>query len=815
MIGSIAQDIRFCFRMLLRNPGFSVVAILTLALGISINSAVFSIVHAVLLRPLPIPEWDRLVAVSSTVQRENLERRGVSYADYLDWREQNTVFEEMGAYADDSFTLTGIGQAEQVEAETVSASYFSLMGAKPVVGRAFLPHEERLPLSEVPVLIGHAFWLRHFGKDSGVIGKIIQLDEQNFRIAGVLPESFSGIDGDTEVWIPIPAYSLLGDARLVENRGSRWIDVLARLKPQVTKEQAAAEMSAIAQRLQKQYPPTNQDYGTTVIPLREEFFGETKPLLLTLLGAVAFVLLIACANVANLLVARATARQKEMALRAALGAGKNRIIRQLLTESVMLSFTGGAFGLLLAILFVKLLITFNPVQLPSFVKVELDTPVLLFTLAICLTSGILMGLVPALHASRRDLHGAIKESAANTTGSSLGKDVRNFLVVSEVALAVLLLIGAGLLARSFQRIQNIPLGFVPEQRVAMRISLPRLKYEGEKAWLFSQVLLEKIEAIPSVRSAALTSDIPLEGSSSASILNLQDKVLDRGVRVYVHAVSPKFFSTTGIPLTAGRSFQSTDTSDSLPVAIVSEKMVRRYWSKENPIGKRVKFGRTLSEERPWITIVGVAAEVKHRTIREDPVAAPEDPEIYLPLSQRVTRNAGLIVRTEKDPASIIASLRKEIQALDADIPVFAVTTMQELVRNGTSGSRFSAFLMIVFGALALMLSAIGIYGVLTFHVTQRTREIGVRLALGATRLSVFSMILRHALLLTVIGLGLGLLAARGLSGLLSAQLYQISPNDPFIFGSIPLILLLVAFIAILIPARRAMTVEPVVALRME
>ena len=349
----------------------------------------------------------------------------------------------------------------------------------------------------------------------------------------------------------------------------------------------------------------------------------------------------------------------------------------------------------------------------------------------------------------------------------------------------------------------------------MRIALPRLKYEKEKAWQFSSLLLERIESIPSVRSAALTSDIPLEGSASASIINIQDKLLDHGIRIYVHAVSPKFFSTTGIQLKTGRPFQSADTFDAIPVAIVSEKFAQRYWKNENPIGKRVRFGRTPSTENPWITIVGVASEVKHRTIVEDPFSSPDDPEIYLPLSQRVYQNVGLIVRTEKDPALISETLRKEIQAMDQDIPVFDITTMKELVKNETAESRFSAFLMIVFGALALALSAIGIYGVLTFHVTQRTREIGVRLALGASRFAVFKMILRQALLLTVIGLILGLLAASGLSGLLAAQLYQIAPMDPFIFSAIPFLLLLVAFIAILIPARRAMIVEPVVALRME
>ena len=814
MIASLVQDVRFAVRMILKNPGFSVIAILTLALGISINSAVFSIVNAVLLRPLPVQDWKRTVVIATVVQREALERRGNSYKDYLDWRDQSKTFDEMAAYTNDTLSLTGLGQAQQIRAEFVSQSYFSLVGVKPVLGRTFLPQEEKVPLSEPPVLIGHAFWVRHFGKDRSIAGKMFQLNEQHFRIAGVLPEGFSGMDGETELWIPFAALPLLGEPKLVENRGTRQIDVLARLKENVSIDQASVEMSTIAKRLEQQYPESNQEYGAIVVPLREEFFGETKPLLYTLFGAVLFVLLIACANVANLLVARASARQKEIALRTALGAGKNRIMQQLLTESVLLSVVGGAFGWVLASVFVKLLVLLNPVQLPAFVKVELNFPVLIFTLLICGACGILMGLAPAFHASRRDLQDAIKESSSNTTGSSFGKDVRNVLVISEVALAVLLLIGAGLLARSFLRIQKIPLGFTPEKRVAMRLALPRIQYEAQKAWQVSNLLLERIESIPSVRSAAMTSDIPLEGRASASIFSLENPVVPSGIRAYVHEVSPDFFSTTGIPLKSGRSFQSIDTTDSLPVAIVSEKFVQRYWKNENPIGKRLKFGRATSVERPWITIVGVASEVKHRTIVEQP-ETPDDPEVYLPLSQRVNHYIGLIVRMEKEANSIFASIRKEIQSVDPDIAIYDEVMMQQLVRNGTAGSRFIAFLMIVFGALALTLSAIGIYGVLTFHVTQRTREIGLRMALGASRFNVFKMILRHALLLTGLGLIIGLLAAQGLSGLLAAQLYQISPTDPLIFASIPVVLLAIAFIAIAIPARRAMIVEPIVALRTE
>ena len=801
--------------MLRKNPGFAVIAILTLALGISINSAVFSIIHAVLLRPLPVADGDRAVVVATVVQREVLERRGNSYLDYLDWRAHSTSFEEMVAVTDNDLTLTGLGQAEQVVTEFVSHNYFSFTGIAPVLGRTFLPQEEKPPISDPSVLISYAFWDRHFGKDQNIPGKIIRLNEQPFRIAGIMPEHFAGIDGETDAWVPFASLALIGEPALVDNRGTRHMDVLARLKSNVSVEQATGEISSIAKRLQKMYPDTNDGYDAIVIPLREEFFGETKPLLYTLLGAVLFVLLIACANVANLLVARASAREKEIALRTALGAGKERIIRQLLTESVILSLVGGIFGWILALFFVKLLVALNPVQLPAFVKVELNLPVLIFTFIVCASCGILMGLVPAFHASRRDLQDAIKQSATNTTASPLGRDVRSFLVISEVALAVLLLIGAGLLARSFLRIQQIPLGFAPEKRVTMRLSFPRVKYAEEKASQISNLLLERLESIPSVHSAALTSDIPLEGSASASIFSMEYPPQERGIRAYVHAVSPNFFEATGIALKTGRSFQPSDTKDSLPVAILSEKFVERYWKNENPIGKRLKFGRTPQAQRPWLTVIGVVPEVKHRTIVEDPESAPDDPEVYLPLSQRIDNNVGLIVRTEKEPADMIATIRAEIRAMDPDIAIYDETTLEDLVRNGTAASRFSAFLMIVFGLLALTLSAIGIYGVLTFHVTQRTREIGLRLALGATRLNVFKMILRRALLLTGIGLAIGLIAALGLSGLLTAQLYKISPNDPLIFSSIPFVLLVVALFAISVPAWRAMRVEPAMALRNE
>ena len=814
MMNSILQDVRYCLRMMAKNPGFSVVAILTLALGISINTAVFSIVNAVLLRPLPVRDADRAIAIETVVEREVQERRGTSYQDYLDWRNQSRSFEEMAAYTNETLTLTGLAQAEQIPSEAVTNSYFIVVGLKPLLGRTFLPQDEKLPVADPPVVISHALWIRKFGQEANAIGKTLRLNEQSFRIVGVLPPGFSGMDGGRDMWFPIAAYTLLGEPGLVEKRGTRYIDVVGRLSSGVSVEAASQEISAIAKRLQKAYPDSNQDYDAIVVPLREEFFGETKPLLYTLLGAVFFVLLIACVNVANLLVARASSRQKEMALRTALGASKNRILRQLLTESVLLSLISAGVGSILALFLIQLLVILNPVPLPAFVKIQLDLPVLLFTLVICVASGILMGLAPAFHTTRRDLQDTIKESASNATGSSFGKDVRGFLVITEVALAVLLLIGAGLLARSFIRIQQIPLGFESRNRVVARISLPRVKYQEEKAWQITNLLLERMESLPSVHSAAFTSDIPLERRASASIFTLENAAISTGIRAYVHDVSPKFFSTTGISLKQGRAFDSTDTKNSLPVVIVSEKWVQRYWKNQNPIGQRIKFGRTPSSERPWLTVIGVAGEVKHREIVAS-ADSPDDPEVYLPLSQRSAYNVGFIVRTQTEPSALIATLRKEIQSIDPDIPIFNETTLEQLVADGTAGSRFITFLMILFGALALVLSGIGIYGVLTFHVAQRTREIGLRMALGATRMSVFKMIFRHAIFLTVIGLTIGLLAAQGLTKFLTTQLYQISPSDPLTFFSIPLILLTIAFLAIVVPARRAMAVQPVVALRME
>lgn len=799
--------------MLVKRPGFSVIVLLTLALGIGANTAIFSIVNAILIRPLPMPHPERLVAVSSTVKRENVERRSVSYPDYIDWRAQNDVFDEMAAYEGTSFALAGGSGAEHVEGELVTAGYFWLLGVEAIIGRTLEMSDEKFNSAPV-VVISNGLWKRRFGSDPAWIGRTMNLDEKVFTIVGVLPEGFAGLDDDTEVWMSMSTVPLFEDSNALEMRGRRSLSVIARLKQGVPIEQAQSAMNTITRRLEQDYSRSNLNYGALLIPFRDEILGDTKSAILMLFGAVIFVLLIACANVVNLMLVRTTGRLKELTLRVALGASRKRIILQLVTESFLLSCLGGLVGFGLAFWFLDLLTALSPVTLPYYIHIRLDAGVLTFTFVLSLLTGLVTGILPALRTVRRDLQESLKEGAAQSTDTIRGKNVRGLLVVSEIAIALLLLIGAGLMIRSLKHIQAISPGFRQENLLAMRISLPVQKYSEEKIWDFCVQLKEKLNVLPSVASTAFASDIPLGSSSSAYILMLEGGDREVGVRVYVHLISPEYLRTTGISLLKGRDFGDRDTAKSLPVGIISEKLARIKFNSEDPIGKRIKFGRYDSEE-PWITIVGVAANVKHRILIEDPADVPEDPDVYLPLAQEPDRYLGLIVRTVQDPAAVSEQLRKEILLMDRDVPVYNISTMNELVDRQMETSRFNAYLMTVFGMLALFLAGIGIYGVLSYTVSQRTREIGLRMAMGARAQDVFRLIMGQALFWTVCGLALGLIGAAALSQLLTTQLYQISTTDPTTYAVITLLLLLIAFLATCMPARRAMAVDPMVALRYE
>ncbi len=810
------QDIRFTLRQLAKNPGFATVVVLTLALGIGANTSIFSVVNAVLLNPLPIGDADQVVIVSETVRREITELRAVSYPDFLDWREQNEVFEDIVAFAGVSFTLSGTDGASRIEGELVSGSYFDLLRIEPRLGRAFLPEEDETPDTHPVTIISHGLWQRSLGENAEIIGRTINLNDREFTVVGVAPEGFLGLDDDTEAWVPMSMTALSFPSRFLERRSTRWHDVVARLKPGRSIEEAQSEMEAIAARLEEEYTDSNENYGALVIPIRESIQDGLQIPLLVLLATVGFVLLIACANVGNLMLARMTSRERETAVRAAMGAGRARLLRQFLTECVVLSTLGGLLGILVALWTVEALKALSPVSLPSFVDIRVDAGVLLFTSLVVVITGLGVGAVAAFQGSRPDVNAALR-SGGRAGARTAQQRLRSFLVVSEVGLALLLLIGAGLMVSSFNRMRDIEPGFEAENLTTLRLALPAAAYDNDQVWPVEEQLLERVASLPSVISAALTSDIPLEGAASATIVTPEDYPpgLDRGVRIYRHSVSPNFFETTTMPLLRGRIFDSRDVSDSTIAVIATEKFVRRLWGDEDPIGKRIKFGNPDSDSA-WMTLIGVVTDLKYRALIDDPTEDPDDPDLFFSLGQDPTRNLGLLVRTSSSrPAGLAGSLQREIQSIDRGIPIYAIRPMRDLLEQQTAGARFMAFLMAVFGGLALALATIGIYGVISYSVAQRSHEIGVRTALGAQRSDVFGMVIRQAVTLTGAGVGLGLISAVALTRLLASELYEVSPTEPTVFGGMSVVLLLVALIASYVPARRATRVDPLVCLRYE
>ncbi|HSE41578.1 MAG TPA: ABC transporter permease [Acidobacteriota bacterium] len=808
------NDIRHGIRFLVKSPSFTFIAVLTLTLAIGMNVAIFSVFNVVLLRALPFPEPEKLVTVSATVQRENLERRGTSYPDFLNWQERNSVFSQIAAYSGESLTLNSETGAEQVQIELVSANYFQLLGIRPLKGRTFHAEEDRMPASSAVAVISFDFWKRHFGNDPSVIGRNIRLNNRDTNVIGVLPEEFSGLQGKPEIWIPFSTLPLFQQTEILNKRGVRWHEVIGRLKPGITIQQAQASMKAVTKRLEEEYPGTNEHYSVMLIPFREEVLGFLKSAVRILLGAVAFVLLIACVNVANLMLARTSGRQKEFAVRTALGASRTRIIRQLITESVLLGITGGISGSLLALWAIQLMKRFSPVTLPSYVQIEIDSSVLFFTIAISFLTGFFIGLFSAIRITATDPQSSLKEAAVQSTETRSAKSLRGILVISETALALMLLIGAGLMIQSLKNKQQIPIGFKKDHLLTMILSLPEQKYSDGRSNGFTRQLIEEVEGLPSIDSVAVASNLPFAGYDSASIVTLDGTQPPQSKRIYRHLISPNYFATLKVPILNGRAFTDADTEGAPETVIVSEQMARKFWPNENPVGKRIKFGQADSTN-PWITVAGVAAEIKHRVLINDPMLDPDDPDLYLPLAQRKELNLFLLVRTYRDPAAMSASVRRTIQKLDRDIPIYEIATMDELLSDETAASRFNAFLMSIFSGFALLLASIGLYGVLSYAITQRTREIGLRMALGAQRSNVFVMVLRQVIIWMALGLAAGLIGAMILSRVLTSQLYAVSPTDPATYAFLSLLLLAVAIVATCIPARRATKVDPIISLRYE
>ncbi len=813
---TIWHDLRFGIRALLKTPSFTAVAILSLAIGIGANSAIFSVINAVLLRPLPYKEADQLVILWNRSPGLNIEQDWFSPGQYLDIKIENQVFTEVAATLGGSFNFTGQGEPEHIEGARVSSSLFSLLDAKPRLGRVFLPEEDEKgkPLT---VILSHGFWQRRFGSDAEVIGKTLILNDKPLTIVGVMSEEFSlnkevmptvnGIQ-KADVLLTMP----LAEADRAD-RGHEDYNLFARLKPGVSITQAQGDMDGLAQKMKQQYPanyPANGGLTLSVVPLLTQVVGNIRLALYVLFGAVGFVLLIACANVANLLLSRATVRQKEMAIRLSVGASRWRIIRQLLTESVLLSLLGGGLGLVIALMGVQALRIFGTANLPRLAEIGIEGRALAFTFLISLVTGILFGLAPALRSSKVDLNEALKEGGRSPSGSGHHR-LRNLLVVAEVALSLMLLIGAGLLIRSYQRIASASPGFNTRNVLSLRLSLPATRYATPEAvTAFYQQLQDRVKALPGIEAAGTSYLLPLSNNAVGwEPTTIEGFVPRPGEDLIISNssfVGHDYFSVMGIELVEGRFFDERDQKGAAEVALVDDQFVERFWPGENPLGKRLQRGG----RPPWRTVVGVIRNKKEYKPESEPPFG-----VYYPLGQIPVGSRYLIARTTADPLPLTAAVIKEIRELDAELPVYDVNTMEQRLYDSLARRRFSMLALGVFAACALILAGLGIYGLMTYWVNQRAHEIGIRMALGAARHNILQLVIRQSLLLVSIGIVIGLGGAFALTRVMESLLFGISATDRLTFVLISLLLAGIALLASYLPARRATKVDPMIALRYE
>jgi putative ABC transport system permease protein len=802
----LRQDLLYALRRLIKAPGFSIVAVVTLALGIGANTAIFSVVNGVLLQPLPFPEPDRLVGIYHLSEGHRAVMSGPNFTDIA---RTATTLENAAAISTGRMILTGEGEPIRLPVAEVSASLFNVLRVKPVLGRTFNA-DENTPGKNHIVVLSYGLWQQRFGSDPGVIGRRIQLDGVGKEVVGVMPKGFAYPE-ERQAWLPIDY-----DENFVsKQRGAWFLDVVARLKPGVTPEQSAAEVGTIGRNLAKQYPDANAEVGMTTYPLREAMVGDIRSAVLVLLGAVGFVLLIACANVANLLLARAAARESEMAVRTALGAGRGRLVRQLLTESVMLALVGGALGLLLAVWGVEFLTSLKPQGIPRLENVRIDGAVILFTMGVAVLTGVLFGLVPAF-AATRGVSASLKESGRGSVTSRNGSRLRGALVVAELALAVMLLAGAGLLMRSFMKLQAVDPGFRPEQALTFELTLPDARYaeDGPRIAFFDQ-LLPRLRALPGVRAASAVMGLPLSGMQVVISFEVEGRppvppALQPAMQVRVAA--PDYFSTIGIPLKRGRGFTEEDRAGTPRVVLITESAAREYFPNEDPIGKRIKlgWGRGPGKPRAGGEVIGIVGDVKEAGLDE-----PNPPQIYMPLRQWPVSAMSVVVKAATPPTSLTDAVRAEVYSIDPNLPVSNVRTLDEIVARSISQPRFYMLLLTIFAGVALVLAAIGIFGVLSYAVAQRTREIGIRMALGAQVRSVIGLVVRQAMTLVILGVVCGTIAALFVSQTMTRMLFSVTPTDPATFATVAAGLLAVALFASYLPARRATRVDPIVALRSE
>jgi putative ABC transport system permease protein len=795
--------------MLIKHPGFSAVAIIALALGIGANTAIFSVVNAVLLRPLPYPESDRLMVIYESRLDRGGSRSSASYPNFSDWRDQNTVFEGMSTYRTTDFVLTGDGEPARLSAGVVNADLFSLLRAAPIAGRLFRPEEDKPGESGRVILLTQRLWQQRFNSNPDIIGRSLILNAKNYTVVGVMPQSFHfPVDAEpVDMWTTVAV-----DSGMFQQRGAHYMHVIARLKPGVAVAQARAEMDGIAGNLERQYPDENSHRGVTIVPALESLVGDIRPALMILLGAVGCVLLIACANVANLLLARATTRHKEMAIRSALGASRGRVVRQLLTESILLSLAGGVIGLLVALWGTKALVDLGGEDVPRAAQVGIDPQVLAFTLLISLVTGILFGLVPAVHSSKTDLAESLKEGGRGSGDGSRGNWLRGVLVIAEVAVAVVLLVGAGLLIQSLRRLQQVNPGFASHNVLTFSIGLPEVKYKPEQQVEFYRQLKARIEALPGVRSASGVTPLPLGGDRMRVTFETEGRPIAKGElpATEIRTIGLDYFKTMGIPLIKGRGFTERDTKKAPPVIIVNEAFANQFFPGEEILGKHINPGISADDDEPGMReIVGVVGNVKHMKL-----SAEADPEAYEPHAQ-LTMDMTMLVKTETDPNPLINAIQNEIRSMDKDLPAYGIKTLDDYLWASVARPRFITLLLATFAGLALILTAVGLYGVMSYSVTQRTHEIGIRMALGASQNNVLGMVVRRGMGLTAVGVGAGLLSAFLLTKLLETLLFGVSATDPLTFVAISVILVGVALGACLVPARRATKVDPMIALRYE
>jgi putative ABC transport system permease protein len=803
---TLFQDVRYGFRMLLKSPAFTLVAVAALALGIGANTAIFSVVNGVLIRPLPYKDVDRILTVWEQDTKTGKKEDGASPANFLDWREQNQVFERLATAEPYGHTLTGSNEPERFRSWLVSEGFFEILKVQPLYGRTFLPEEHQAGNSRV-VIMGASLWRQRFGADPGLVGQSLMLNGQPHTVVGIMPSEFEFPSGRV-MWAPM----VFRDS-YKQDRGSAYFKVIGRLKDGITREQARQEMAAIQSRLAEQYPQDIKERSVVIVPLAEQMRAQSRPALLLLLGAAGFVLLIACANVANLLLARGAERQKEFAIRSALGAARARLIRQLITESVALALMGGLSGMLLARWGVDLVLAVSPGNLPRNTEIGFDGRVLFFALAMSALTALVFGLAPAIQFSKPDLQQALKEGGRAAADSSARHRLRNALVVSEIALALTLLVGAGLLIRSFARLLQVDPGFAADKAVSLEVHVWGSSRTPQQRAAFFEQTIDRISALPGVQSAGAVSALPFHDNSiditgTFTIEGQPQPLPGQEPSAFLTAATTDYFTAMGIPLRRGRLSTRFDREGAQPVVLISETLARRFFPDEDPVGKKIRLG-FVGEPRTR-EIIGIVGDARHEGLDSDPRA-----EIFLPHLQEPYGSMTYIVRTSGDPSLLLQAVKNEVWAVNKNLPFSSVATIDDLVSRSLGERRFNLLLLGSFAAIALTLASVGIYGLISFSTSRRTHEIGVRMALGAQTGDILRMVLREGMTLAIIGVGLGLAASIALTRLLSSFLFGVSATDPLTYAGVSLGLVAVALIACYVPARRAMKVDPMVALHYE